>query len=301
MGKKTPKVVNPQKTKSDGKNGVPSQKNKDAGGTATNKFTFSWPPSMFKTKVHPQKMHLENPDEGVFIIDNVLSPDECNALVDASKNFLQPTNPRNLPPKKGEAKRNNERFGLEKEDAEAQAFALKLWDERLKGLFLDLYVDHFGIRRGFMGADELVQSQKKSTPSVTSNQKDSNPNESKTDHHPEIESADDILLPTHINPAFRFYRYQKGMEFGPHVDEPVEEVGDSTKFASQFTLLLYIQADNLKGGETVFHGKRKDVAVEPKIGRLLAHWTGHDCRHSGAMVEKGVKMILRTDLFYRKS
>jgi hypothetical protein len=67
---------------------------------------------------------------------------------------------------------------------------------------------------------------------------------------------------------------------------------------SEFTVLFYIGAeDGLRGGSTKFWLK-KDVEVECKRGRVCFHWTGKDCRHSGELVERGEKWVLRTDLFY---
>jgi hypothetical protein len=42
------------------------------------------------------------------------------------------------------------------------------------------------------------------------------------------------------------------------------------------------------------------VSVAPQMGRLCLHWTGHDFLHEGALVTKGTKYLLRTDLFFPK-
>lgn len=117
----------------------------------------------------------------------------------------------------------------------------------------------------------------------------------------------DPALPIGIHPEIKFYRYCRGAEFAPHVDDPVylaPRTGGGTESAggvSEFTVLLYIGAENgLKGGATRFWLKNKTVDVEPKVGRVCLHWTGKDCRHSGELVERGEKWVLRTDLLYEE-
>lgn len=48
--------------------------------------------------------------QGLFVVDDVLSSSQCQAICDAARELVLPTNPRNLPPPKGEAFRNNERL-----------------------------------------------------------------------------------------------------------------------------------------------------------------------------------------------
>ena len=98
-----------------------------------------------------------------------------------------------------------------------------------------------------------------------------------------------------MNADLKLYHYTKGRAFGPHIDEPVVE----GSYRSEFTVLMYIVADGLKGGQTVFH-TRPPIAVECVPGRVLLHYTGRNCLHSGAPVEKGTKMLLRTDLFFKR-
>ena len=49
---------------------------------------------------------------GVLICDDVFTRNECQLLVQSCKEYLDPTNKNNAPPKKGEAFRNNERYFL---------------------------------------------------------------------------------------------------------------------------------------------------------------------------------------------
>ncbi|KAH9255126.1 hypothetical protein BASA81_006885 [Batrachochytrium salamandrivorans] len=60
------------------------------------------------------------------------------------------------------------------------------------------------------------------------------------------------LLAGGLNPNFRFYKYETGQRFGPHVDEsqPVESDGGAVTL---FTVLVYLNDRGLVGGETVFY------------------------------------------------
>jgi hypothetical protein len=46
-------------------------------------------------------------------MEEALTKEQCRAIRDGARSLLVPTNPRNLPPKKGEAFRNNERASIE--------------------------------------------------------------------------------------------------------------------------------------------------------------------------------------------
>lgn len=74
------------------------------------------------------------------------------------------------------------------------------------------------------------------------------------------------------HPKIRLYCYQPGQRFGKHVDESVElEDGRVTVI----TVLVYLNDDELEGGETVFYDGRRDERValsfKPKRGSLLFH------------------------------
>lgn len=87
--------------------------------------------------------------------------------------------------------------------------------------------------------------------------------------------------------------YPHRLYIRPQIDQPVRE----GKHESEFTVLIYLEATDLKGGQTIFH-TRPPVSVDCVPGRVLIHWTGRECLHEGALVEKGCKTLLRTDLFY---
>ncbi|KAK9823754.1 hypothetical protein WJX72_005176 [[Myrmecia] bisecta] len=115
-----------------------------------------------------------------------------------------------------------------------------------------------------------------------------------------------------LNPAIRFYKYEKGQRFGKHVDDsnPVARWPGSH---TAYTLLVYLTGGHqsagkqhstggvLRGGQTVFYGNRgKQVAsVDPVAGRALLHRHGDDClEHEALEVTSGIKYILRSDVVF---
>lgn len=107
-------------------------------------------------------------------------------------------------------------------------------------------------------------------------------------------------------------RYQKGDQFGQHVDVSTKGAeGEET----EFTLLIYLNGSEtqaelddlrqeaLEGGETIFWKTKSKqlVAVAPKRGMALLHAHGRRClMHEGAEVLKGKKYMLRSDVMYRR-
>ena len=114
-----------------------------------------------------------------------------------------------------------------------------------------------------------------------------------------IDFPSPTYVPTAANPNLRFYKYEKGMSFGKHIDgsHPVEGVGDT-----EVTVLVYLS--ECKGGATRFYPsssskKNKSLAFAPKLGALLLHVHGDRClEHEADPVESGIKYILRTDVVY---
>lgn len=116
---------------------------------------------------------------------------------------------------------------------------------------------------------------------------------------PEHEDA----APVGLSDNFRFYKYNKGDRFGMHVDDSVLH-GDLV--STRYTLLLYLNGDELEGGATNFytgkHSKKLKlvVQVKPAEGLALAHQHFPSCLlHEGSAVTSGVKYLLRTDVLYR--
>lgn len=110
-----------------------------------------------------------------------------------------------------------------------------------------------------------------------------------------------------LNERMRFLRYGPGEYFRTHRDGAYERPESGGKERTMFTLQLYLnEADEenpLVGGATTFHDSirqsEREHHVHPKCGRVLI-FQHRDLLHSGQEVEKGIKLTLRTDLFFRK-
>ena len=98
-----------------------------------------------------------------------------------------------------------------------------------------------------------------------------------------------------FNERFRFYRYDVGQTFRTHFDGAFMRSGEEQ---SQFTFLIYLN-DDFEGGQTNFYNDEGDLlhSVAPKTGSALVFW--HPMLHEGAIVDKGRKYVLRTDVMYR--
>eukprot|EP00243_Klebsormidium_subtile_P004353 TRINITY_DN18335_c0_g1_i1.p1 TRINITY_DN18335_c0_g1~~TRINITY_DN18335_c0_g1_i1.p1 ORF type:complete len:307 (+),score=3.21 TRINITY_DN18335_c0_g1_i1:20-940(+) len=112
--------------------------------------------------------------------------------------------------------------------------------------------------------------------------------------------------PSKFNPNVRIYKYEKGQNFGKHVDESVQV---DRGLYTGYTLLVYLsggrttahEKEALKGGETVFYGRRgAEVAkVAPEVGLALLHVHGDRCLlHEAREVKQGVKYVLRSDVVF---
>ncbi|KAG1706891.1 hypothetical protein DVH05_027741 [Phytophthora capsici] len=113
-----------------------------------------------------------------------------------------------------------------------------------------------------------------------------------------------------LNPAIRFYRYNAGQRFGCHVDQ--SDVDRVTGYHSRFTVLVYLNDSvdsDLEGGNTIFYAndagaKKQEVvlSVAPETGSALVHGHGDRCLlHEGALVTRGAKYLLRTDVMYSRT
>lgn len=98
------------------------------------------------------------------------------------------------------------------------------------------------------------------------------------------------FTPCGINESFRFYKYLPGQAFEKHIDRGLEK---NEKEASFFSILIYLNT-GFEGGQTVFD----NAVIEPAVGKLVVF--PHNLLHAGAMVQTGVKYILRTDIMYRR-
>ncbi|KAK3252724.1 hypothetical protein CYMTET_37995 [Cymbomonas tetramitiformis] len=105
-------------------------------------------------------------------------------------------------------------------------------------------------------------------------------------------------------PRWRYYIYRKGQSFGKHVD--VATKGSLPGEETEYTLLVYLNGQgecDLEGGETIFWATARKVLCEvsPQTGMCLLHAHGRRCLlHEGALVRKGTKYVLRTDVMYRR-
>lgn len=93
-----------------------------------------------------------------------------------------------------------------------------------------------------------------------------------------------------LNELLRFYKYSPGQRFKMHKDGAfVRSPGE----ASQFTFMIYLN-EGYTGGETVFSSGE---VIRPETGTALVFY--HPLRHEGALLTKGIKYVLRTDIMYR--
>ncbi|CAO3622107.1 unnamed protein product [Cunninghamella echinulata] len=94
--------------------------------------------------------------------------------------------------------------------------------------------------------------------------------------------------PCGLNSNIRIYRYQLGQKFEAHYDDSVKD--DITGLWTDWTLLIYLNDDGLKGGETCFYKNHDD-------GLALLHRHGQHCLlHEALEVTQGVKWVLRSDV-----
>lgn len=130
------------------------------------------------------------------------------------------------------------------------------------------------------------------------------------------------LKPLGINARFRFYRYQEGDFFKPHIDGswPGSRVINNKLVGqayddrwSQMTFLILL-SDDFDGGETQFlvhkdkpnlparlESDAKKVNIRTPKGSVLVFPHGHHpmhCLHSSLPITKGTKYIVRTDVLF---
>jgi hypothetical protein len=93
-----------------------------------------------------------------------------------------------------------------------------------------------------------------------------------------------------LNERFRFYRYDPGERFAPHVDGYHRRENDEQ---SLLTLMVYLN-EECEGGETNF--LLQEVSIKPKTGMALIF--DHQLFHEGAAVRGGCKYVLRSDVMF---
>ena len=114
-----------------------------------------------------------------------------------------------------------------------------------------------------------------------------------------------VLVDHHLvgfNERWRFYRYQPGQTFQPHRDGAYLRMKTGDK--SEVTTMIYLN-EEMVGGETRFfadinrafqHPPSPYLSVQPKTGMALVFL--HSIWHEGAVVQSGLKYVLRTDVLY---
>ncbi|KAI9162966.1 hypothetical protein HJFPF1_04561 [Paramyrothecium foliicola] len=109
------------------------------------------------------------------------------------------------------------------------------------------------------------------------------------------------------NKRMRFLKYSPGQFFKPHIDGPFWYEEDGREFETQFTLHLYLNdsanvtgsIQDLVGGATAFlsRDRTRRLDVDPKAGSVLV-FQHKNLVHEGAAVGRGVKYTMRTDILY---
>lgn len=94
-----------------------------------------------------------------------------------------------------------------------------------------------------------------------------------------------------LNERLRFYRYQAGQRFAPHMDHWYQP---NDREITLLTVLVYFNGD-FEGGETQFEEQlAATVAPEPGLVAVFQH----KVRHAGCPVQSGTKYAMRTDVLY---
>ena len=103
---------------------------------------------------------------------------------------------------------------------------------------------------------------------------------------------EDVLAwkPIGLNERLRYYNYEIGQLFSRHFDI-LYRINDDTR--TFLTFICYLN-DDFEGGQTIFDG----CIIVPKAGDAILF--PHELKHEGAIVTKGVKTILRSDVIYQR-
>ena len=100
----------------------------------------------------------------------------------------------------------------------------------------------------------------------------------------------DGLSPIELNERFRFYRYDIDQRFKRHRDGRVNIRGQE----SRLTFMIYLN-EGFSGGQTRFD----EITITPRKGMALLFT--HELKHESLNITKGLKYVLRSDVFYNKS
>ncbi|KAJ4133375.1 hypothetical protein NW768_004957 [Fusarium equiseti] len=110
-----------------------------------------------------------------------------------------------------------------------------------------------------------------------------------------------------LNDRMRFLKYSPGQFFKPHCDGAYYYTeGPGKEFETFYTVHLYLNdsvendhTSDLQGGATSFLDRKGEnrVDVNPKAGSVLI-FQHKGLFHEGALVNKGIKYTMRTDILY---
>ncbi|KAL8392950.1 hypothetical protein RB595_002949 [Gaeumannomyces hyphopodioides] len=111
-----------------------------------------------------------------------------------------------------------------------------------------------------------------------------------------------------VNRRMRFLKYQQGGFFRPHCDAAYKSQENDKILQSWYTIHLYLNdskaeagdAAELEGGATCFLSTdcKRRIDINPKAGRVLI-FQHERLYHSGDEVKAGVKYTMRTDIEYQ--
>lgn len=93
-----------------------------------------------------------------------------------------------------------------------------------------------------------------------------------------------------LNERFRFYRYDPGQKFSLHFDGCYRRPNGEE---SLLTLMIYLN-EGFIGGDTYFPDQ--ETSILPQTG--LALFFRHQLLHEGAVVLRGRKYVLRSDVMF---
>lgn len=96
-----------------------------------------------------------------------------------------------------------------------------------------------------------------------------------------------------VHLPLRVYRYEPGQQFGLHQDQSY--FGPNGE-KSLLTFMVYLN-EGFEGGETEFPEQGRTVV--PKAGTAL--FFQHMVLHAGKRVTRGTKLVLRSDVLYRRT
>lgn len=96
--------------------------------------------------------------------------------------------------------------------------------------------------------------------------------------------------PIGLNERWRWYRYDRGEKFAPHLDGAFQRDNGE---CSRLTFMVYLN-DGFEGGATIFHEYDPAILVKPVQGMALVFL--HRQLHEGAPIVAGRKYVLRSDI-----